>query len=296
METLELEPLKRLTKDLLGVMKTLSIDEVRFLVDAYYMLQRNRITAKNQVRTLEQNEEPHTVLEWLGVQNEMLENQLKRALDKWSSDNPVGVWAKSICGIGPVIASGLLAHIDITRAPTAGHIWSFAGLNPTKKWEKGQKRPYNAKLKTLVAFKLGESFVKVQNNDHDVYGHVFAERKRQEIEKNETLAFKELAALRVGTVDKKTDAYKAYKEGKLPPAHIHARARRYAVKLFIAHYHAVAYYVHYKEMPPFPYVFEHLQGHVHFIAPPNCEVVDGMGSLLKDYEQALRERNTYYPE
>ena len=37
--------------------------------------------------------------------------------------------------------------------------------------------------------------------------------------------------------DKKTDAYKAYSSGNLPPAHIHAMARRYAVKLFLSHLH-----------------------------------------------------------
>ena len=37
-------------------------------------------------------------------------------------------------GIGPVIAAGLLANIDIKQAPTVGHIWRFAGLDPTNKW------------------------------------------------------------------------------------------------------------------------------------------------------------------
>jgi hypothetical protein len=316
--TAALEPLKRLTKDLLAASATLSDDEARYIVDAYYILQRNRITAGNQVRTLDEGEEPHTVIDWLGAQNQMLENQLKRALDRWSSANPVGVWAKSIIGIGPVIAAGLLAHIDMNpwtcmvqsddkkhcneamphgglcgRKPleTVGHIWRFAGLDPTCIWEKKEKRPYNAKLKTLVAFKLGESFVKVQNHDDDIYGTVFAHRKQQETERNERLEFKELAAKRVSTVDKKTEAYKAYKEGKLPPAHIHARARRYAVKLFLAHYHCVAYFVQFKVMPPFPYAFSHLEGHVHFIAPPNIDLIDGMEAAVKEYERRLRERS-----
>jgi hypothetical protein len=298
--TAALEPLKRLTKDLLAATATLSTDEARFLVDAYYILQRNRITAANQGRTLDEGEEPHTVIDWLGAQNQMLENQLKRALDRWSSANPVGVWAKSIIGIGPVISAGLLAHIDITECETAGHIWRFAGLDPTCKWEEGKKRPYNAKLKALVAFKMGESFVKVQNHDDDIYGTVFAKRKQRESELNESLAFRELAAQRVTTVSKSTDAYKAYQQGKLPPAHLHARARRYAVKLFLAHYHMVAYFAHHKMMPPFPYVFSPLAvdpvtrlpmtGHVDFVPPPNADLIDGMEAAMREYKQALRER------
>jgi hypothetical protein len=43
----------------------------------------------------------------------------------------------------------LLARIDIVKAPTAGHIWRYAGLDPTVRWNKGEKRPWNAGLKVL---------------------------------------------------------------------------------------------------------------------------------------------------
>jgi len=56
--------------------------------------------------------------------------------------------------------------------------------------------------------------------------------------------------------------------GKLPPAHIHARAKRWAVKIFLAHWHHVAYMIEYKKAPPKPYSLEHL-GHVHMIEVPN---------------------------
>jgi hypothetical protein len=259
-------------------------------VDAYYTMQKNRIAAAHQVRTLHAGNEPHAVLDWLGVQSEMLESQVKRALDKWTDGHPVGQWAKSICGIGPVIAAGLLAHIDITRCETVGHIWSFAGLNPEMQWKKGEKRPFNASLKTLCAFKLGESFVKVQGNDNDIYGKLFASRKAKEAENNVAHNFSALAEQRMASVSKSTDAYKAYAAGMLPPAHIHARARRYAVKLFLAHYHMVAYFVEFQKLPPFPYVFSHLEGHIHFIAPPNSDLIPGMPAALKEYEKEMRSK------
>jgi Transposase IS116/IS110/IS902 family len=285
-----MEPLKRLTKDLAKAAITLSAHEARFLVDNYYMMQKNRIAASHQVRTLSAGNEPHAVIDWLETQSEMLETQIKRALDKWTDGHPVGVWAKSICGIGPVIAAGLLANINIENTETAGHIWSFAGLNPEMKWEKGEKRPFNASLKTLCAFKLGESFVKVQANENDIYGRVFAFRKKQEIESNDALKFSSLAEKRKTIVGKSTDAYKAYVTGKLPPAHIHARARRYAVKLFLAHYHMVAYFQHYQKLPPFPYAFSHLEGHIHFIEPPHAELIDGLPEALKVYEKEMRKK------
>jgi hypothetical protein len=268
----DLTPITRLSRDLKEAAATLSPDEARYLVDAYYQIQEYRKAANNQVRSLVEAQEPHTVIAWLAEQNESLESQIKRALDRLSDSSPVGVWAKSITGIGPVISAGLLAYIDIEKAPTVGHIWRFAGLDPTMTWEKGQKRPWNASLKTLC-WKIGESFVKVSNNAKDVYGHVYTERKGLEDGRNAESRFADQAKAKLEKfkIGKATDAYKAYSEGKLPPAHIHARAKRYAVKLFLAHYHHVAFVERYGKEPPKPYIIEH-GGHTHYIAPPGYPV------------------------
>lgn len=276
-----LEPILRLSRDEKASAALMRPDQVRYLVDLYYQLQNERIRAAAQARTLDENGEPNAVLSFYFRNFEVLEGDIRRALAKYSESHPLGRWAESITGIGPVISSGLLAHIDIAKAPTAGHIWRFAGLDPTLKWEKSQKRPWNARLKTLC-WKIGESFVKVSNNKNDVYGHVYAARKVLEIERNEAGLFKDqaeaiLAAKRIG---KDTDAYRAYSEGKLPPAHIHARAKRYAVKLFLANYQEVGYFLLHTAMPPKPYVLEHL-GHVDWFQAPNADLVPGLPEAQK---------------
>jgi len=265
-----LTPILKLSRDLKNAAVTLGDDEARFLVDAYYQMQSNRITADSQIRSVEKSEtpEPHAVLSWLSDQNTTLENQIKGALDRYSQAHIVGGWLRNIDGIGPVISAGLLAHIDITRAPTVGHIWSFAGLNPMAVWEKGTKRPWNATLKTLC-WKVGESFVKVCNKDTAYYGHVYKQRKEAETARNEAGLYAEQAkaVLEKKKIGKTTDAYAAYSIGKLPPAHIHARAKRYAVKLFLAHLHEVWFTKHFGEAPPKPYPIAIL-GHAHYLAPP----------------------------
>lgn len=265
----ELQPVIRLSRDLATAAKSLSVDEARYLVDAYYSIQEYRKAAGNQRLALTKQQEPCAVIDWLFDQMATLESQIKRALDKWSDEQEHGQWAKSICGIGPVIASGLLAHIDIAKALTVGHIWRFAGLDPTCKWEKKTKRPWNAALKTLC-WKIGESFVKVQGNDQDVYGKVYASRKHFEQRQNDSGAYAEQAAatLKEKNFGKDTQARVWYEQGKLPPAHIHARAKRYAVKLFLSHYHHVGYWLLYRQEPPKPYIIEH-GGHCDFVAPPN---------------------------
>ena len=54
----------------------------------------------------------------------------------------------------------ILAHVNPEKTTTAGKLWAFAGLNPEVKWEAGQKRPWNARLKMLLVYKAGESFIK----------------------------------------------------------------------------------------------------------------------------------------
>ena len=267
-ESPEIEPLKRLTRDLKAATTTLSPHEVRFLVDAYYQMQEDRKRSVNQVRALSSSGEPHEVLTWLAANTATLERNIKTALDAYSTADFVGRWAKSITGIGPVIAAGLSAHIDITRAPTVGHIWRFAGLDPTVTWAKKTKRPWNASLKTLC-WKIGESFVKVSNHDQDVYGHLWADRKLKEIARNDAGELADQAQHKLATckIGKTTDAYTHYSAGKLPPAHIHARAKRWSVKLFLAHWHSVAYRHHHGEMAPKPYALTIL-GHGHEVPVP----------------------------
>ena len=320
---LTLTPIARLSRDLRKAATLLTPTEARFLVDGYYLIQENRIRADAQVRSMAEAGEPVTLLLWLGEQMRSLENQVKGGLDKYSMGHPVGEWARSVTGVGPVIAAGLLAHIDIKKAPTAGHIFSFAGLNAEREWlgskragevvrevvgkdKKGRlsdteiadiatgagfnvsfimamlkddpptvtkvikavsKRPWNAQLKTLC-WKLGESFVKVSGNENDVYGKLYLQRKAKETAANKAgeYADQAKAMLAKKNFGKGTEAYKAYVEGRLPLGHIHARAKRWAVKIFLSNLHEVWYEKHHGVPAPAPYPFAHL-GHVHKINP-----------------------------
>lgn len=259
----------RLSTDLMLAAENLSDAEARFLVDAYYMMQDARIRAAHRERTLNESGEPALLITWLLDRNFDLEKQVKVALGNYAKHHQIGRWLLSIKGIGPVIASGLMAHIDIHRAKYAGHIWSFAGLNPGKEWKKGQKRPWNAALKTLCAYKLGESFVKVSNHEDSLYGQFYRTRKREYEKANENGEYEEQAReiLAAKKFSKSTEAYKALSKGRLPQAQVHARARRVAVKLFISHFFERWYELVFNEIPPRPYAIAILD-HGDYIEPP----------------------------
>jgi hypothetical protein len=265
----EINAVTKLTKDLKESTATLQPEEARYLVDYYYTLQNDRIRAKNRVRAFSTDREPHEVVQWLSDNTGFLEKQIQRALTAYAESSPVGRWSMSVCGVAGVISAGLLAHIDIAKCPTSGHIESFGGINPNVVWKTKEKRPFNAKLKVLL-WKIGESFVKVSNRDSDFYGKIYQQAKEHISAQNERGEFAEDAAriLTEKKYDKNTEAYKSYIVGKLPPGQVHGRAKRKAVKLFISHWHYVAYRYHYGTEPAMPYSIA-IQGHAHYIPPPN---------------------------
>ncbi len=266
-EYTKLDPVSRLSRDQRAAAVTLGRDEARFLVDAYYMMQKDRIRSGNQVTALSAEAEPHETLIWLQEQSATLEAQLKGALKRYADAHPIGIWAQSQKGIGPVIAAGLLSRLELR--PTVGAWWRFAGLDPTMKWGKGEKRPFNMQLKRLCWI-MGESFTKVSGHDDAVYGKLYRQRKEYEIARNEAGGNAEIAArtLTEKNYGKDTNARKAYEQGKLPDGRINLRAQRFAVKIFLSHLHEVWHWEETGTAPPNPFVIEHM-GHAHKIPVPN---------------------------
>lgn len=267
------EAVIRLSRDMVKAVNDLTDQEARFLVDSYYTMQENRKASGNQIRALNESGEPHTVLDWWHKQCATMEQQVERALDAWTYCYPVGRWLRSVHGIGPVLAANFLAHFDVRKSETAGGFWRFAGLDPSQTWEKGQKRPWNAQAK-VACWKAGDSWVKLGERKDAFYAVMYRERKALEIARNERDEHRDYALARATSVGKTTEARKHYEAGRLPPAQVDARARRWAVKLFLAHLHHVMYECEHGRPPPKPYAVEH-QGHAHIIGPWNWPMDGG---------------------
>ena len=221
------------------IVKTLAIksSEVGEMVELYYDCQDLRISHANKERT----EAPSELAEWLDSWMHAGETVIKNKLDQWvrSEDSPPEAkWAYEQIGIGPVIASGLSAYIDVARAPYPSSLWKFAGLAPGfDRKQKGVKLPYNSRLKVLC-WKASESFVKVSGKEGAIYGQLYGQFKAKEIEKNEAGLYREVAQRELESKSFKTDTVtkKSLLSGKLSDGHLHARAKRKTVKIFLSHY------------------------------------------------------------
>lgn len=269
-DNIEPEAIAKLSRDLRDAAATMSSTEARYLVDTYYQLQNNRIREKNRLRALTASGEPHKCITYFSDNFFYLEKQLPKMLQVYAANTLTGSWSLGICGIGPIIAAGLLAHIDIEKAPHVSHILSFAGMDGSgKAWNRGEKRPWNAALKTLL-WKASESFVKVSGREQDYYGKVYRNWKDIEAQRNEQGYYAELAAsiLANKKFGKDTEAFKAYSAGRLPLAHMHARAKRKAVSLFISHWHEIRYFEAYGRRPERPSYAVDKLGHKTYIPPP----------------------------
>lgn len=315
--------LARLIVHLKEASNELSTAQGRHLVDLYYQFQELRKATDNEVRSLKDNNEPSHVLDFFAAEISGVEQTLQKVLDTWTDTTVPGRWAKSQYGIGPVLTAGLLANLDIRKAPTAANFMRFCGLDPTVEWlgrekskelvnsvigdeeistdhiatialqthrrfevllshslderEKLSKNkltkflsmpPYSQKMKVLM-WKIGDCFVKFHNNPKCYYGHLYAQRKALEVQRNENGEYAEIAKETLLKKNiKDVDTRKRYLEGKLPDGRIDLRARNFAERIFINHVHWVMYENYYGVAPPKPYAIEHL-GHAEILEPPN---------------------------
>src|SRR5262245_6676334 len=158
-------------------------------------------------------------------------------------------------------------------------------------------RPWNAAAKQ-IAYKLGDSFVKVSNRDTDAgYGALYKERKALEWERNLRGQFAEacseaksraltenqaawyegrylaadvalLIATNVPTAQWELAEHPGEGTPMLPPGRIELRARRVAVKMFLSHLYGVQYEVTHGTPAPHPYIIAKDARHTHFYPIP----------------------------
>lgn len=266
-------PFPKPDREKLLLAKNLTNRELRFFAANYHMHQEMRKRVDMQLRHLGDKEEhPLISLEKQGDAYALWENIQKEIMKKHAEGHPVGRWMMEQMGVGEVLAGELLAHLGGEEVhDTVGHWWSFAGLNPEKKWERGEKRPYNAQLKQTT-FHLGECFKRVSNHPDAYYGALYRQKKAEVELRNERGGFADKAASFVMREPAKQKKIRA--SGQVPPFYLDRWACRWVVKIFLSHVHALMYWNAYGKAPPKPFAISVL-GHAHEIKIPDTDMFPG---------------------
>jgi hypothetical protein len=283
----------RLDKEVVLQAANLTDAEARFLVADYYQLQEMRKRTDMQIRHLGDRELP-ALLKYSADGAARIEDQIKRGLEIYAMNHPIGRWMMSIDGVGPVISAGLIAYlggpvevikekgkpkldadgkVELKPVPTVGHWWRLAGLDPTSKWEKGKKRPWSANLKQ-ICWHAGQCFKRISYNEDAFYGRIYQERKALVVMRNERGDYAERAQTFFVKDTATAEVKKKLASGKLPDFNLDSQACRYAAKMFIAHLHAIWFWHHFGEPPPRPFAIAHL-GHAHELRVPNADMFPG---------------------
>lgn len=249
-----------LYRDLRNYTEPLTTSTIEHLVSLHYDLQKLRLSTADASKHLQKMNASHHLVRYYALQLQRMEYSLVRPINTYVKESVSGKWALSQYGIGPVLAAGLITHIDITKAPTAGSIWRYAGLDPSLKWNKGHKRPWNPELKSLT-WKIGQSFARFASSEQCFYGHLYLQDKLRRNAKNAAGDYAQAAADTLSAKDQLDPSTQAIlASGHLPDAQIEAQARRFAVKIFLSHYHAVAYQAHYDKPADLPQFIDHGTG------------------------------------
>lgn len=124
----------RLSRDVMRSAATLSMAQIRGLVDSYYQIQDYRKSAANQQRAAAQGVDLHPVVQYVFGRLQQLEHDIQRLMGAATEAHVESRWMRSLVGIGPVLAAGFLAHLDVSIGTNISKFWAFAGLNPARVW------------------------------------------------------------------------------------------------------------------------------------------------------------------
>lgn len=210
--------------------------EVAYITSLYLMFLKNRVAAQGRIRTLPHD--PNFALSYIMNIFEQNEEESRQILTAYTDAHPIAKEMKKIKGIGSIISAGYVSHVNMDRVVYFGQVLSYGGYCPNKVWKKGEKRPYNMDFRSVLIH-AGRSFLFSSGYPDSYFGAHYRINRQVITDRNETGYYKPMAKAKLEKFNyrKETAAYKAYTEGKLPPAHIVALARFKCVSLFVGIVH-----------------------------------------------------------
>lgn len=186
--------------------KPLDRKQLRYMIDRYYQVQKHRLAIGGQIRAMEESKDDTTALEGFSAQFSGLENDIAKYIGKEVKNHVMWEYLKETKGIGPILAAGLLATLDIDNTKHASSFWRYAGLDVAEDGRGRSRRKehltdqeytdgegktkmkkgitFNPFLKS-ICWKIGESFIKVKGEHREIYDNarIYYDKKFKKEEK-----------------------------------------------------------------------------------------------------------------
>jgi len=247
---------------------TFAPSPLRILVETFWDIQSARIRAENRIRAYRQRygvEYPEA--EFVFSLMRSMEKRARERIEKRMEEHPAWDWVSQVKGAGRLLVSQAIGLIgDIGRFPNISKLWKYSGMHVIEgkapKRRRYGKVEWNPRLRS-VFWKIGRNLLMAKASYYEAY-QLF---RRKEEEKNLTpkevpiedtagfLLVEDVGSFKAGTMIRKTE--KTGKKGKggnyerfgkevrklgkekvkvkMTDLHIHMRALRKTIKLFIAH-------------------------------------------------------------
>lgn len=184
-------------------------------------VQAERMRVGNQVRMshLALGGRKDALAELIQPKLEEIEELIEHAMQREAQESVVWPWASRVKGTGGqgMVVGAVMSRVDIYRVNTVSGMWAHFGFAPGQKRVKGQKIDYDAVGKTWC-WRLGDCLLKANGKFKAVYD------KRKEYEVARVLA-------RGGKVK---PAKSKMGESDMSLGHVHARAMRHMIKVYLA--------------------------------------------------------------
>lgn len=240
--------------------KTMDKNSVQKIVNSYNRVQ----DVKSVIESLNELPQPIPALTSIIETLDSIETIVKRPLSSYTDTSIAAKWASSQLGIGPVFSAGLMSYIDVEKAHSPGAVWRYAGLDPSYTG----KNSFNSELKS-ICWKIGSSFAKHSSKPNCFYGKLYLQDKERRTAKNNEGLYADKAKEILSNLPYKYRSdQQLLEQGKLSDEQIDAQARRFAVKIFLSHYYAIAYQEQYDQPAVRPSHIT-INGKKEFIKIPN---------------------------
>jgi len=150
-----------------------------------------------------------------------IEDQVEAPIQAWARRSRVyQEWGRYVKGCGPMLLGAIMTRTDIRRVSTVSAMWAHFGFAPGQRRRKGQKLDYDPVGRTWC-WRLGSQFLRYDGSFRAVYD----KRKAYELAQAAARGQEVVPARKGQEVD----------EAKvMTQKHVHNRALRYTIKLFLA--------------------------------------------------------------